>query len=387
MAVESEYVAPEVLEITDDDDIHEDMLSNLPDDIDKTEGGFAYDFTRPAALEKAEMMIMLNEAVQLFFPEWSYGVYLDSIAASVGLTRKNATAAETTLAVTGTADTLIPAGFLFSTTATDDAENIEFEVVEDTTIGSGGTAAIFVRCTEAGVLGNVPQNSIVLMSSPMDGIDAINNPEAATGGTDEEDDDELRERIKERDQEGESSFVGNNADYKRWAGEVDGVGSVIVIPEWEGAGTGTVKLVVMDSAGAPATQTIRTNVYNHIMSPDDPDARLAPVGAILTVDTASLVDIDIVAELTLADGTAISDVRTELEAALQEYFEEAKDEGASSASGISYIRYTRVGGLLSGVNGVVDYSGLTLNEDTANIAISADEYPAIGTITLTEAST
>ena len=48
------YVPPQILSDMDDDVIHARMLEALPDDIDKTEGGFAHDFTRPAALEKAE---------------------------------------------------------------------------------------------------------------------------------------------------------------------------------------------------------------------------------------------------------------------------------------------------------------------------------------------
>ena len=42
------YVPPQILSDMDDDVIHARMLEALPDDIDKTEGGFAHDFTRPA---------------------------------------------------------------------------------------------------------------------------------------------------------------------------------------------------------------------------------------------------------------------------------------------------------------------------------------------------
>lgn len=386
METSTTYVPPEILDDMDEDTIHARMMEALPKDIDNTEGGFAWDMTRPAAVEKADAMTLLNEIVQIFFPEWSYDIYLDSIAATVGLTRKSATAAEADLTVVGTAGTIIPVDFLFATAATAISENLEFAVTEDATIGEDGTAAVHVRCTETGTIGNVPSNSIVLMDSPMTGIETVTNEAAATGGTDAEKDDDLRQRIKERDQQGESSFVGNDADYKRWAQEVDGVGSVIVIPEWEGPGTGTVKLIVMDAAGAPASTTIRENVYNHIISPDDPDERLAPIGAILTVDTATLLSIEIEATVTLAADTELEDVRTEFTEALAEYCEEAKAEGADSATGIGYIRYTRIGGILSGITGVVDYEDLKLNGGTSNIEIAASEYALTGTITLTEAS-
>ena len=100
------YVPPQILSDMDDDVIHARMLEALPDDIDKTEGGFAHDFTRPAALEKAEMMVSINDAIQVFFPAWSYGGYLDMIAGEVGLTRRSAQAAETTLTIKGTTGTI-----------------------------------------------------------------------------------------------------------------------------------------------------------------------------------------------------------------------------------------------------------------------------------------
>lgn len=386
METTTTYVPPEILDDMDEDTIHARMMEALPKDIDNTEGGFAWDMTRPAAVEKADAMTLLNEIVQIFFPEWSYDIYLDSIAATVGLTRKSATAAEADLTVTGTAGTIIPVDYLFATAATAISENLEYAVTEEATIGEDGTATVHVKCTQAGTTGNVPSNSIVLMDSPMTGIETFTNEAAATGGTEAEKDDDLRERIKQRDQQGESSFVGNDADYKRWAQEVDGVGSVIVIPEWEGPGTGTVKLIVMDAAGAPASATIRENVYNHIISPDDPDERLAPIGAILTVETATLLIIEIEATVTLAADTEMEDVKTEFTEALAEYCEKAKAEGADSATGIGYIRYTRIGGILSGITGIVDYADLKLNGGTSNIEIEASEYALTGTITLTEAS-
>ena len=93
METDTTYTPPELIAEVDDDVIHARMLENLPDDIDKTDGGFAHDFTRPAALEKAELLVALNDAIQVFFPEWSYGGYLDKLAASAGLMRRQATAA------------------------------------------------------------------------------------------------------------------------------------------------------------------------------------------------------------------------------------------------------------------------------------------------------
>lgn len=372
------YTPPMILTDVDDDIIHARMLEALPNDIDKTEGGFAHDFTRPAALEKAEMMIAVNDAVQVFFPAWSYGGYLDKLAGSVGLSRKAAQPAETYLEITGTEGTIVPAGFIFATPKSGDIASIEFAVVESTTISAEGKATVLVRCTETGLIGNVPENSITLMSSPMKGVTTIRNPAAATGGIETEDDESLRARIEEREKNNEASFVGNDSDYKRWAKEVDGVGSVVVVPEWMGKGSGTVKLIVMDANGMPANDTILRAVYDHIISPDNRDYRLAPIGAILTVTTAEAVGLTFSATILLEEDAVIDDVVKAYRTNLLAYFEEAKAE--------SCIRYTRVCSALSETKGVLDYSNMLLNGATANIAITADDYPTIATVALTEAS-
>jgi len=134
MANSIEYKAPAALEMVDDRIIHERMLSTLPPDIDKTQGGFAYDFTMPAAIEKSNMMFELNEAIQLFFPAWSYGVFLDQIAKEAGITRRPASKASGYITVTGAEGKRIPAGFKWSTPSVDGEENIEFETVESFTI-------------------------------------------------------------------------------------------------------------------------------------------------------------------------------------------------------------------------------------------------------------
>lgn len=325
-------------------------------------------------------MIVLNEIIQIFFPEWTYGEYLDMHARAAGLSRKSATAASGKLKVTGVEGTLIPKGFVFSTPATAVTSNVEYATLEDAVIPGDSeerTVYIDIQCTENGHVGNVPANSVTLMASPIGGIADITNEDAITGGTDDETDEDLRQRIMEHDKSNESSFVGNDADYKRWAKEIDGVGSVAVVPEWEGAGTGTVKLIIMDANGDPANEKTLKDVYNHIMSPENRDKRLAPIGAILTVVTADSVDLTITAQITLEDDADIDSVTAAFKVGLSAYFDEAKQEGC--------VRYTRVGSVLSGTAGVADYKELYINGTRNNVAIDVDDYPALKSVEFTKA--
>lgn len=378
MEIDTTYTPPALIAEVDDDIIHARMLENIPGDIDKTEGGFAHDFTRPAALEKAELLIAINDAMQVFFPEWSYSAYLDMLASGAGLMRKAATAATGLLQITGVEGTVFPVGFRFCTPSTAIAPNVEFEALESATIDSSGETTIRVVCIETGTTGNVPANCVTLMSKPIGGVATITNENPITGGTETETDDSLRQRIIEKDRNNESSFVGCNADYKRWAKEVDGVGSAIVVPEWLGKGTGTVKLIIMDANGQPATSSLTKAVYDHICAPENEDERLAPIGAILTVATCSAVSINVAGEVILEDGATITAVMAAFEERLKVYFEEAKAEGS--------VRYTRVSSVLSETPGVLDYNPITINGAVDNVPITVDDYPTIGTITLTEAT-
>lgn len=365
--VATNYTPPKQLQGQTVDVVHRRMLSILPSDLDKQRGGGSWDLTRPAATEAALFCNDINVALQIMFPQFAYDEWLDYHAEAVGLARRPANPSFGYVNVTGAVGTNIPEGFLFATPSIDDEPNLEFAVTVATAIGAGGAAKISVNCTVGGAIGNVDQNSITLMVSPITGIDSVTNAQPLTGGTDAEGDESLRARIAQRDQGGDASFVGSIADYTRWALEVPGVGGVIVVPEWQGPGTGTVKLILVDSNGQPANDAILNAVYNHIMSPNDDQKRLAPIGAILTVVAPGVANIVIAATLTLAADALLDTVKAGYLDALNTYFVTAGTE--------EVVRYSQVGRILAETAGVIDYTDLTLNGGTSNIAMTEGEYP------------
>ena len=61
------YNPPPFLQEQSAEQIHSRMLANLPADIDKSQGNIPWDFTRPAALEKAEFAeFTLNETMGIW---------------------------------------------------------------------------------------------------------------------------------------------------------------------------------------------------------------------------------------------------------------------------------------------------------------------------------
>lgn len=371
MATIPEFKIPSFLNDQDAETIHQRMMEKLPADIDDTEGGFPWDFTKPTALEKAEMLeFHLVETLKLMFPAWSYGEWLDLHASGKSMERKPANQATGVVRVSGVPGTTIPEGFKFATPSIDGKPAVEFEAIEKYNIGEEGAVDVEIRAVTAGVIGNVPADTISLMMTPIKGITAISNELQTSGGAEEESDEELRARIDERDAAGEASFVGSDSDYKRWAEEVPGVGTALVAAEWDGPGT--VKVIIIDANGEPGNQTMITAVYNNIISPDDRVERKAPIGATVTVTAPDPKEINYSFILELEAGEAIGIVINRFKEELQAYYSEAKAE--------SVIRYTRVSSILTSTPGVRDFSDLKINGSIGNIGLDEDEYPITGNI-------
>ena len=368
-----EFILPSWLRDQDAETIHKRMMEKLPVDIDDTEGGFPWDFTKPTALEKAELLeFHLVETLKIMFPAWAYDQWLDLHATAAGTKRKAANPAYGILEITGTPGTEIPAGFRFASPAVGDMPAVEFAAEETAYIAEDGTARVGVVAVETGTTGNVPAGTIAIMAQPIKGISSITNPEKTSGGTEPEDDDSLRKRIDEINQAAEASFVGCDADYKRWAKEVAGVGDAFVIPEWNPDVPNSVKVVILDANGEPANEKIQRDVYDYIYSPNDRMERKAPVGAILTVAAPTPNTINYAFVLQLRDGYGLQAVLEQFSRELRDYYATAKEENV--------VRYAMVGSILINTAGVRDFDDLTLNGSTDNIDIGEDEYPVTGTI-------
>lgn len=90
----------------------------------------------------------------------------------------------------------IPAGTLVATMETSSMEEIVFETTENAQIGIGGTSAEApVRARIEGVVGNVLQNTIVVIKTRPVGIEAVTNPSAFSTGVDPETHHEKRLRF------------------------------------------------------------------------------------------------------------------------------------------------------------------------------------------------
>ena len=369
-----EFNIPDFLD-RDFADIMDEMTADMPEDIDMSEGNHPYNLIAPTARQEEYFTgFILAEALKRVFPKFceGYPEYVDYHAEVNGLQRKAATFATGKLVATGQPETVIPAGTVFSTMSTGDIPSVAFVSVEDTEVGGSGSAEILIRAAEAGTIGNVAENTIILQDSPIDGVESLTNPQATSGGLDEETDASLIGRIAEYEEMQGLSFVGNDTDYKRWAEEVGGTGVATVVAPAEDDDSGTITIVLTDTLGNPATEELCRQVYEHIVSPNDRSKRLAPVnGASLLVVPPVVVDISVTAEIELTEEVTLETVKAEFLINAAAYMAVVPED--------KEVKYTKIGAILSVTNGVKDYhsTSLRVNGGTENIAIRVNEFPQI----------
>lgn len=378
----ADYETPLFLQNRSTDELYEKIKTILPKDIDLSEGGHGWNMTRPIALIGAEICeFILPEVLKLILPEWSYGTFLEGHAKGRGIYPREAVAASGEITITGKVDSTIPAGSLFSVPSVNGEPSIDYATIEDATIpkpeeGNEDTNSVKVGivCTQTGKIGNTGANTIILASSKLTGITAVTNEAEIEGGKERESDAELLAKIEEYDKTQGYSFVGNESDYIRWAKEA-GAGSVSVISAEDESGL--VTLIITDTDGSLPGEPLKDAVYNHIMRPDDKEARLAPIGAFLSVVGPATCDISIMATIELDPTSTIEAVKKDFAAQVALYLAEALDEGE--------IKYTQIWAVLAGISGVADFKDLKIGEITAsgvtygtsNISLTDRQLPTV----------
>ena len=375
----TDFPIPDFIKEMSATNIHERMMSYLPDDIDASEGQFPYDLSYPASLQMAYACeYILIEALKLAFPQHSSGELLRTHAASNNLFIKEATCARGVITVTGAAGTVIPLGAVFSTESTATTESIDFATLSEAVIPESGTVNIPIQCTEAGAVGNVSIGTIVLKSSDLPSeIAGVTNTAATSGGTDEETEEALKERIADVEQTKGLSHVGSVADYKRWAESVDGVGDALIIPASDDSGT--VTIILTDANGDPASSELCNAVYNYIMGVEDNQSdRQVNVNASLVVKAPVVVTLSISAKVYTDGSVSLSEIKSDFFGRVNTYLLSASEKGT--------VRYSEICTLLLNTAGIYDYENVLVNDSTINISVAKDELAIVreSSITLTE---
>lgn len=231
--------------------------------------------------------------------KYARGDVLDAIADGADCVRLPATKATTVVKYTfknATTDIIIPAGTRVAT-----ASGKYFETSTDTEVmhGTSDVSIPAVACESGAEYNGYLENSISVMVDPVSYAVSVTNTDTTAGGTDEETDDALRERI--RLAWTHFSTCGTPESYKYWAMQADsGIADVSVsfADEVGNPHRGDVTLRV---AMADGTET-QKSVLEKVMAEVSND-KVRPVGDIIAVGAAVLVNYDINVSYTVSADT------------------------------------------------------------------------------------
>lgn len=335
----------------------ERMLARVPDGLDKREGSIIFDALAPAAAEMAQMYMELEANTDLFFADTATDGYLERTIAWSGIVRRTATHAqlkgEFTQADGSPAE--IPLNSRFS------LEMHNYRAIERLAPG-----VFRLECETEGAEGNRHFGDLL----PVDYIPGLARgklTELIVPGEDRETDEALRVRYFEAVRRPSTS--GNKAHYAEWASRIAGVGGARVFPLWNGPKT--VKVVIVDTDKHPAAPLLVEQVQRYIDPEPGRGEGQAPIGAVVTVASASSKPVTVRAKVKLAPGYALQTVSDRFWEALERYRKE-------HALSITYISASVMGSLLLATEGVADYEGLTLNGAAGNVTLNEYEVPLFG---------
>lgn len=341
-----------LIQTKDFDQILNDSLSRFYEKYDVRQGSTLQNLAAAIAQEIAIQYMYLEEYSNTQFLDTAYGEGLTRLASQFGVDRMPASAAQREAFFIES----IPIGTRFSIIDAD----ANFIVTED-----NGGGMYFLGAEELGAEGNFIQGEL-LNIDPLDTFSGAVLGRVVIAGEDEESDDDLRERTAARVRA--PSLYGTVAQYEVWARDFEGVGSVKIEPLWNGANT--VKVSITNAAGAEASAELVALLQEYL----DPEPRghglgVAPIGAVVTVESINAVAVTIEADIRLDIDFELSNVEELIRNELQIYL-------AGEAFSDSEIKVFKVLTVIDRVQGIRSVDNVRINGSTSSLPVD-NGVPAI----------
>ena len=339
------------------ENIKQRILDNINSDIDKREGSFTQNMISPISEELAKIYLEQRDLVNMAFVRNGFFNYLDDKCWEYGVERKIGTSAVGEVTFEGEDGTIISNGTVIYN------NDLYYVILNDADI-SNGKADLVVEAYEMGKKYNVLKNTEFTLKENIQGVTKVYAKEDFKGGTDTETDEELRDRYFNTIKKSYTS--GNVAHYEAWTTEVNGVGSCKVYPLKNGNGTVEIVITNSDMLGASSEliESVKANIEEK-----------RPIGANVSVVSATEKAINITANITLSVGYELMEVKQLFEEKLKEYLKEISFKS-------SYVSTAKLGNLLLDIDGVYDYTDFKVNNAINNVPLEDTEVPKVGTISL-----
>lgn len=328
--------------------------------MDKREGSIIYDALAPAAIELQLMYIELDIILTETFGDTASREYLIRRAAERGIIPTEATYA----ILKGEFNMDVPIGSRFSCS---DLNYITTEKVAD--------GQFKMQCESLGVIGNKNFGDLIPIDY-IEGLESAQLTELLIPGEDDEETESIRSRYFESFDT--KAYGGNKKDYIQKTNAIPGVGSTKVTPIWQGGGT--VKLTILNSEFDKASSTLIEAVQEEIdPTKDGSGLGVAPIGHVVTVDTATEIEINVSTSITFEEGYSFNGQKQKITDAISDYLLELRKTWADQTSTV--VRVSQIETRIMSLEGVVDITNTKLNNSTSNLVLGTYEIPVIGGVT------
>ena len=223
-----------------------------------------------------------------------------------------------------------------------------------------------LQCESVGTTPNNQKGDLTAITTVPNGLEYAKLIECLIEGENVTSDEDVKQAYF--DYVNSTATDGNVAQYKRWCSEFDGIGNAKVFPLWNGENT--VKVSILSASNQAATETLISDFQEYL----DPGTTgmgdgVAPIGAFVTVTTATEIPINVKATVKMKAG--YSDTST-IVTALTNYFSQIAYEKLM-------LPYMNIGATILNVAGVEFISDLTVNGGTSDITFGEEEIPVVGT--------
>ncbi len=301
--------------------IQDELLSQVPDNLDKRQGSIIQTAIGPAAWYLEGLYLEMDKVQKNAYAETAKGESLDLLAMNRNLERKAAIPAVRE----GTFNLEIPEGSKFKTiNGTNSVIFVSGKLIS--TDEEKSEYVYLMQCETAGEIGNSYTGPIMPVTA-IQGLTSASIGKIREIGTEEETDDSLRARYFASFDV--ANFGGNIAAYRNTILAIDGVGAVQVYPAWKGGGT--VLCSILGDDLKPALPALVEQVQEIICPAEEgqeaPSANgygMAPIGAAVTVTTAEECILNVSCNIQFAATIQDGEERfhEEVEAKIEEYLRE-----------------------------------------------------------------
>lgn len=333
-----------------------DILSRL-EGLDTRPSGVNYQSAAAIAYELKNVALLLDWGINQTFLKTATEENLDILAEQFKFLRKEPQKAIVKAEII--TNEVVPIGNRFASVGLNDS--IIYKVIEEIETNKYYLEAETIKPQVNYYLGNLAV------------IDYIPNVRSAKiieltlPQVEQETDEEFRQRIQENLIAEPSD--GNVAQFKKWLSEIKGVGKNKITSLWNGPNT--VKCTILNEINQKASTELIKQVQD-ILDPNSTGLGegLAPIGSIVTVDTATELKINITAEVEFKQGSTSAPT---LEQELKDYFGEV----AFNRNAVSFLD---VSGVLSKNKNIDFITDLTINGGKKNITLETNQIPVLGVL-------